>query len=158
MRDHMDPVSITIITGLVAGAQAVLKGTAGEAGKNAYTALKDVIISRFATVKPAVELVDSLPDSQSRQTVLAEDLERSGANKDGDVLAAAQRLLDVVIESRADPEASALFDFEQLEVIRNLEIEDIKCVSTVIRAKTAKVGGDMKVKGVQQQGRMEKKN
>jgi hypothetical protein len=143
----MDPVTVTVVTALAVGAKAAVLGALGEAGKNAYTALKDLIATRFGAVKPAIEMVSSAPDSESKRAVLAEDLESSGASKDQDVLAAARRLLDML---QSDAQVAPLFDFDQLKVVRDLRLTDIKSVGAVMRAKTAEVGRDMVIKQVHQ--------
>jgi hypothetical protein len=153
----MEPVTITVLTALVTGAIAAFKGAAGEGGKQAYTALKDLIIRRFAQVKPALEMVSSSPESETKRAVLAEELESTGASKDQEVVAAAQRLLDALGQAQTDPLAAALFDFEQLKVARNLKLKDIKSVGPVLRAKTVDIGGDMEIEQIHQHGRDGKK-
>jgi hypothetical protein len=94
----MDP--LTVITGaLAAGASAAGKDIAAQGIKDAYAGLKRKLIERFgqkAEVQSAIEQVEKKPDSEPRQTVLAEELEVAGAHEDSTLIRDAQALLDLL--------------------------------------------------------------
>jgi len=98
----MDP--LTVITAAVsAGATLALKSTAEQAVKDAYGALKSLILSKFGSkgdTAKAVEAVESKPESEGRKTTLQEELEAAGAGKDQEVVDKATELLKL-LESKS---------------------------------------------------------
>lgn len=156
----MDPVTVTIVSALAAGAAAGATDAATSAIKDAYAGLKRLIVDRYGKTSEAVDLVTADPASKARQAVLAEELEKTSAAQDGELKSAAQALLDAVSELRAKPDAAAIFDFDILHRARNVELEDIEAVGTVFRAREATLEGDFKAKGIRQRppsGTIEKK-
>ena len=99
----MDPVTVTIVSALAAGAAAGATDVATDAIRDAYAGLKSLIVGRYGKTSEAVDLVTANPVSKARQAVLAEELEKTGAVRDGKLKAAAQALLDAVNELRANP-------------------------------------------------------
>ena len=89
----MDPISI-IVTALVAGAATALKPITEQAIKDAYAGMKGLIQRKYGRVDVAVLETD--PASQARQAVVKEDLERTGAGQDEEVLREAKALLDAI--------------------------------------------------------------
>jgi hypothetical protein len=156
----MDPITVTIVSALAAGAAAVAKDVATSAIKDAYTGLKQLITDRYQRAAPFADAVEADPASKPEQTVLAKRLDQVGAARDDELKAAAQALLDAVAELRTNPEAAALFDFGVLHRARNVELEDIEALGTVFRAQEATLEGDFKAKGIRQKpsgGSAEKK-
>ena len=91
----MDPLS-TIVAAVVAGAATGLGAVAAEAVKDAYAGLRKLIVDRYADrgdVADALDKVEARPDSQARQAMLREELAAAGAEKDAELLTAAQALL-----------------------------------------------------------------
>jgi hypothetical protein len=156
----MDPVTVTIVSALAAGAAAGATDVATNAIKDAYAGLKSLIVGRYGETSEAVDLVTANPASKARQAVLAEELEKTGAVGDGELKEAAQALLDAVSELRAKPGTDTVFDFDVLHRARNVELEDIDAAGTVFRAREATLEGDFKAKGIRQKlpgGTTEKK-
>ncbi|MFE2699458.1 hypothetical protein [Streptomyces mirabilis] len=92
----MDPVSAAIAGAVAAG---LLQG-AGDVSQQAlvdgYRRLKNLLVGRFgdrSDVVQAVEAVEAHPDSSGRREVLAEEVGRSGADRDDEITAAARDLL-----------------------------------------------------------------
>lgn len=84
-----------IVQALVAG----LTAAAEPAVKDAYAALKQLLLSRYGDrgdLAPSVEQVARKPKSPGRQKVLAEELASTGADQDADLARAAQDLLGLV--------------------------------------------------------------
>ena len=74
----MEPLTTTLLTALIAGAAAATTTVAGQAIKDAYAGLKQLISNTFAAhpaVANAVQQVEDKPASQNRQGVLQEELE-----------------------------------------------------------------------------------
>jgi hypothetical protein len=146
----MDPITVTIVSAIAAGATAGASEVATSAIKDAYTGLKRLIVDGYRNVAPFVDAVEADPASKPEQTVLAKQLDQAGAAKDDELKAAAQVLLDAVDELRAKPGATVLFDFGVLHRARNVELEDIEALGPIFRAREATLEGDFKAKGIRQ--------
>lgn len=92
----MDPVSL-IEGALVAGAAASAKDTAGEAVKDAYTALKTVL-SRLFVDKPKAQVIldEHETDPQTYEKPLKKLLIEAHADQNADLLAAAERVMTLI--------------------------------------------------------------
>jgi hypothetical protein len=92
----MDPITL-IVAALAAGAAAGVQGTAASAVKDAYAGLKALVKKRFAG-RPDAELILARHERapQTWQAPLAAELSDVGADRDRDLLAAAQALMDLV--------------------------------------------------------------
>jgi hypothetical protein len=94
----MDPVTV-IVTALTAGAASALQDGASAAVKDAYAQLKALVKVRFAG-RPKGELVlaeyEAAP--QTWEAPLAAELSAADAERDADLLAAAQVLMSLVDE------------------------------------------------------------
>jgi hypothetical protein len=82
----MDPITAAIV--------AALGKLAEPAVKDAYEGLKDVLKRKFVAknVIPAIEELETRPQSEGRRQVLAEELNACRAEDDPEVAAAAQLL------------------------------------------------------------------
>jgi len=123
----MDPVSL-IVVALATGAAAALKSTAETAIKDAYSAFKTLIQRKYSQVN--VALVESEPASKTRQDVVREDLQKSDAPQDLELLRRAQALLDTVQQKA--PEAARVV---------GLDLEDLKAASASIKKIVAEGSG-----------------
>ena len=83
-----------IIAALVAGATAAAKDTAGQAVKDAYKGLKDLIKNKFAS-EPKAQMVleEHETDPETYGAALKKKLIEAGIDKDEKILNAAQELL-----------------------------------------------------------------
>ena len=97
----MDPLTV-IATALIAGAAAALNDTAGQAIKDAYNGIKELIKRRLGSannaddLNAAIKLAEKKPDDKSRQETLKDELKSAGAANDQDVLQAATALLQLI--------------------------------------------------------------
>lgn len=92
----MDPVTM-ITSALAAGAVSALKETAGTSIKDAYQGLVSLVRRKFDQDKQAQQILEShAEDPDTWQKPLEKNIQESGVAKDQDVLAAAQRLLDLL--------------------------------------------------------------
>lgn len=102
----MDPISI-IVMALVAGAAAALKPTTEQAIKDTYAGIKGLIQSKYGRVN--VTMLESDPASKARQAVIKEDLEKTDAGQNKDLLREAKALLDAIQAHASDvPKAVGL--------------------------------------------------
>ena len=95
----MDPITTAIVAALAAGVLSGTQTVAAQAVQDAYAALKAQIRAKFGDESDLADAVDKLearPDSAPRKSVLAEEVERAGADKDADLLALAQALLEAL--------------------------------------------------------------
>jgi len=118
----MDPSSAVtmIVMALATGAVA---GAAEVAIKDGYEGLKRLLKSRFSLA--SVEPLEQKPDSKAKQESVAEDVAAAGADRDEEVLRAAQELIRL-IESRAPEAAEAAgITIAQLRAGSSINIKDL---------------------------------
>lgn len=141
----MDAVSM-IVTALATGAVAGLKPTAEQAIKDAYSGLKCLIHSRFSQID--ITPLEQRPNSKIKQASVSEDLVDAGADRDEQVLLAAQALIKL-IEGVA-PEAAEVLGvtIDQLRVAGTLNIEDVVSAATGVSLTGSTVEGDVSIKGI----------
>jgi hypothetical protein len=144
----MDPISVTIVSALAAGATAVAQGFASEAIKDSYKALKGLILSHFQKAAPFVDAVESDPASTPEQQVLVKQLAQSDTKPD--LKQAATQLLDQLNELRNEPRAQAVLDFDKLTAAKKFELSDVVFSGTLLRAKEANFQDDVTIKNLRQ--------
>ena len=94
----MDPITTAILAAIAAGASKVGE----QAIVDAYAKLKELLKKKFGAkseVVKAVKEAEAKPDSSARKEVLKEEVKGAKADKDPDLLKAAQTLL-LVIKSK----------------------------------------------------------
>ncbi len=138
----VDPV----IAAIAAGAAAGLTSTASQAVRDAYGALRSLLLDRF----PQVDLrpLEELPDSRFKQDSLAEDLSRFGASRDADVVRLAQALAEAI--AREAPHAAATVGVD-LEHIRG-EFLTIQRIEGGVRARDVETSGGIGITEVRAPG------
>jgi hypothetical protein len=107
----VDPITAAIVAALSAGAAAAGKEVVTQATKEAYGALKSWIKSHYSNV--SVDQLEQQPSSKARQDVVAEDLDRTGATKDTELITLAKTLTDQ-LRSQAPQLQSIGVDLGQL--------------------------------------------
>jgi hypothetical protein len=140
----MDPLA-SIVTALAAGAAAGLNPTVAQAVKDGYAALKGLIQQKYTHVN--VDLLEQAPTSDSRQAVVKEDLAKTNAVHDMELLHMAKALLAAL--QRQTPAMAGAVGVD-LHTIRaaSLTIEDVVATGTGVIIKGAEVSDDMTVRGV----------
>lgn len=126
----MEPVSVTIVTALAAGALAAAKDVATSTVKDAYTGLKTLIVDRYRKAAPFVEAVEANPTSEPEQQVLAKQLHDASADVEARQRAVA--LLESLETLEKDSRAQAIFDFGKLRAAKNFELSDIEFVGPLM--------------------------
>src|SRR5271165_4654109 len=95
----MEPISAAIIAALAAGAASGVTDIAKKALVDGYSGLKALIIKKFGNnsdVTDAIEKLQAKPDSPGQQQTVAEELKASAATADPELMAAAQKLLELI--------------------------------------------------------------
>jgi hypothetical protein len=141
----MEPVSATVLSIALGAAAIAGKEIMSGAVRDAYSALKGLILQRYP--KASVAAVEQAPASKARQAVLAEDLAGAGAAQDPD-LAAAARAVIAAVEQHA-PAAAAAIGVELKDVAAaNLRLADIVATGTGVRVERGTFTGDIDIRGV----------
>ncbi len=94
----MDPITTAIVAALTAGTTAGATETVKKAIADGYESLKSLIKRKLSNgeVTEALDKLHANPQSPARQGVLAEEIARTTAIKDPELLAAADALLNIV--------------------------------------------------------------
>jgi hypothetical protein len=145
---EMEPVTVTMVTALAAGAAAAAKDVATTAIKDAYSGLKKLIVDRYQKAAPFVEAVEANPTSEPEQKVLLRQLQE--AEPDLEAKRQAVTLLDALQALEQDPRAQAVFDFGKLRAAKNFELSDIEFSGTLFRADEAIFEDDFKATKLRQ--------
>jgi hypothetical protein len=139
----VDPITAA----LAAGAAAGLANVAAQAVKDAYGQLTAALNARFPELGVHVQALEARPDSQLKQSSLAEELVEAGAEHDAELLQLAQALLAVI--EREAPEAAerAGVDLERVKAGGSLEIKDADGDDVGVRGRDWEVKGDIRISG-----------
>jgi hypothetical protein len=92
----MDPISAAIIAAVTAGLAKGVGDIAQGVLVDGYQGLKNLLARRFGNRSDVVQAVESLearPDSAARRDLVVEEVQRSGAGNDKELLTAARDLL-----------------------------------------------------------------
>ncbi len=141
----MDPVTTAIVTAIVAGAAG---GMAEASMVEGYTALKGVLARRFgdqSQIVRAVESVEMRPSSTNRHSILAEEVQATGADKDVEVLQVVTRLLEAI--QKASTAGAIGVEFGKIKGAA-LNFEDITATGPGVKVGEADLSGDISIKGV----------
>jgi hypothetical protein len=96
----MEPILISILSGLVAGATAKAKDVASTAVSDAYNGLKSLLIHKLGN-SGAVQSVEDDSDSESASAALAEALANKGLAKDAELAALTESMKQALAEAKA---------------------------------------------------------
>jgi hypothetical protein len=142
---EMEPISAVVISlALGAGATAG-KEIVSSIVKDAYGKLKELVRSRYPNV--SVEQLEEAPESKNRRAVIEEDLTKSGAGKDTELLAAAQKLTELI--QQHTPRAAAAIGVDLKEVAAaNLRLAAIVASGTGVKVAHSTFTGDIDIRGV----------
>jgi uncharacterized protein YicC (UPF0701 family) len=121
-----DPITIGVLatTALSMAAEAALKGSIGEAAKDAYNKLK-AKVSEWAGND--VEALEKSPTSNARKTVIAEELDRLTSEQLADIGKLAQALKEVLEKRSSDGDAVGVLLRNRLKA-ENVRLRDIDVV------------------------------
>ena len=140
----MDPIS-AIVTALVLGASSELKDTAAQAIKDSYTGLKTLLQRKYPRV--SVTQLEEVPESKSRRSVLVEDLEKTAAAQDVELLQRAKNLLDAIQNHTSEAAGVIAVDLENIKAA-SLQISELLSSGTGVKIKGADISGDIDIHGI----------
>lgn len=87
----MEPFSTAVIvSALATAASKAAEGVIGDAVKDAYTGLKSLITRKYGDVN--IEMLERDPASKTKREVVEQDLAKTGATQDQEVIDATKRL------------------------------------------------------------------
>lgn len=144
----MDPLT-SIVTALAAGAAAALQSTVEQVVKDAYAALKGLIQRKYPQVP--VALIEPQPVSESRRAVVKEDLAKTAAATDAELLTQAKALLDALQHQAPETIGAIGVDLQAIKAA-SLTIDDIIATGTGVKVTQAEVSGDITIRGVRAGG------
>lgn len=110
----MDPITM-IVVALAAGAAAGLKPTAEQIVKDAYAAVKGLIVRKYEKVD--LTPLERKPESEAKRESLREDLASTAAGEDLELMDRVRQLLDIL--ERQAPEAGAAIGVDLKNVKAN---------------------------------------
>ena len=140
----MEPIS-AIVTALALGAAAAAKEIGGQAVKDAYAGLKELIIRRYPKV--SVGQLEQAPESKGRRAVVEEDLQAADAAGDAELVSLAQKLASLIQQHAAGAAAAIGVDLRDIEAV-NLRLADIAAAGTGVKVEKSKFSGDIEIRGV----------
>jgi hypothetical protein len=141
----MDPITL-IVTALAAGAAAGLQSAAPKVITDAYEGIKAIIKRKYGQVD--LKTLESSPASSNRKGVVKEELEKTDAGQDEELLRQAQAVLQAVKQHAPETAAAAGVSIEDLEVGASLRISDIVASGAGVSIKNARVGEDVEIRNV----------
>jgi hypothetical protein len=140
----MDPLS-WILAAVLAGAATPMQATVADAVKDAYAALKRIVVERYRGVD--LTMVERDPKAPDNRRALERQLREAGVSGDVDLLSRAKALLDEVARS-----VPRLADVVGVDIGRikagTIRIEDIVSAGSGVRLKDAVAAGDFVVSGI----------
>jgi Tfp pilus assembly protein PilN len=111
----MDPVTLAIINGIMCGAAGGLVTVAVPAVIKATSEFKALLLRKFgkdSALLKSVQELEQNPDSKVRKLVVAEEVEKSKAHQDEELLAAAGKLLELLEESAVGRQTIAKYQVD----------------------------------------------
>lgn len=139
-------ISSIIVTALVLGATAGLKGIIEKSIKDSYIALTKLIKSKYKD-KVSLDLLEKSPDSPSRQAVVKEDIVNCGADKDSEVLLGVTALFDSLIKSKSLSSSLVGVSLDDVQAF-NIRIKDVISDGSGVTIQHAKVKGDIQIEDI----------
>ncbi len=142
----MEPITTAIVAAIGAG----LAKIAETAIVDAYNGIKTAIIKRFGAdskLEKAIKNVEDDPESAGYKMNLDEQIVKTGADKDPDILKAVKQLLEALEKlEQQRPGATGV----ELSNIRgaSLTIDNVTATGEGVKADKVKVKGDIKITNV----------
>ena len=139
----------TIVLAVATGAAAALEATASQAVKDAYTALKAYLQRNYQAAD--VAQLEKQPASLKRRAVLEEELGETTAATDCELVAQAQRLLELIASDA--PAAAQVIGIDLADLqgaslsLRDVVAQGMGAV-TGVKVKGATIAGAIEISGV----------
>ncbi len=135
----------TIVTALAIGAAAGLKPTAEKAIKDAYSGIKALIRRKYSRV--SVDMLENDPASEDRKKIVKEDLKKTNADSDLELLSLTKELLDALQRYAPETAGAVGVDLEDIKA-GSVKIEDIIATGTGVKMTKADIDRDLEIKKV----------
>jgi hypothetical protein len=152
----MDPIT-TVVMALVTGAATALQPTTAQVVKNTYASFKGIIQRKYEKVN--IDVLEADPASKSRQMVIREDLDKTDAGSDIELLKSAKLVLESIQIYTPSIVETVGVDLRDVKGAM-LEIEYIVATgssSTGVRLERGEFRGDIKIGNVTVESREDKK-
>jgi len=143
----MDPVT-AIVSAIVAGATAALKPTTEQAIKDAYQGLKSIIVNKWKNLN--LSGIESTPDSKGQKLVLEEEIAKSDAGNDQQLIAAAQQLLSTIQQKDPDILLKIGLKLNDITVKGNANIADVQGEDRGVDINSSTFEKDLNITGIKQ--------
>ena len=143
----MEPITTAIVAAVGAG----LAKVAETAILDAYNGVKSAIVKRFGAdskLEKAVKNVEDDPESAGYKMNLDEQLAKTGANKDPDILKAVKQLLDALEKLENQRPGATGVKLKEIEVAKSVTIRNLASTGTGVDLERAKIGGDLNISDV----------
>ena len=141
----MEPISaIAISLALGAGATAG-KEVVSAVIKDAYVALKELLKGRYPKV--SVDHLEQAPESKARRAGVEEELMAAGAGQDAELVASAQKLIELTHQHAPGVAAAIGVDLKDVSAA-NLRLADIAAAGTGVKLKRGTFTGDIDIRAV----------
>jgi len=139
----VDPITAALAAGAVAG----VSGVATQVVKDSYAGLKAALNARFPQLGVHVQALEARPDSQNKQSSLAEELVEAGAGRDPELLEQARVLLAAIEREAPEAAVRAGVDLEKVRAGGSLDIKDAQGEDVGVRGRDWDVEGDIRIHG-----------
>ena len=143
----MDPVT-AIVSAIVAGATAALKPTTEQAIKDAYQGLKSIIVNKWKNLN--LSGIESTPDSKGQKLVIEEEIAKSDAGNDQQLIAAAQQLLSTIQQKDPDILLKIGLKLNDITVKGNANIADVQGEDRGVDINSSTFEKDLNITGIKQ--------
>ena len=137
-----DPISMIVIA-LATGAAAALKPTAENAIKDAYDGIKKLIQSKYERV--SIDMLENDPTSKERQEIVKQDLNKTDAGKDEEVLRQVQVMLQAIENQAPEVAKEVGVKLEDIKGGAYLKIKDIIATGTGVDIKKADIVDNIEI-------------
>lgn len=111
----MDPVTMAVVNGLACGVAAATVPAALKAATDAWNSFKALLQRKFgkdSALLKSVQELEQNPDSKARKEVVAEEVAKSKAHQDEELLTAAGKLLELLKESSGGGQTRAKYQID----------------------------------------------
>ena len=143
----MEPIT----TAIVAAAGAGLANVAETAIVDAYNGVKSAIVKRFGAdskLEKAIKNVEDDPESAGYKMNLDDQIAKTGADKDPDILKAVKQLLEALEKLEQQRPGAIGVNIEQVKVAKSAIINNITATGDGVNIRETEIGGDLNISNV----------
>ena len=143
--------AMIIVNALAMGAAAAAKDTASQAVKDAYAALKSLIVGKFQSTGADIDRLESSPESETRRAVITEELAKEDLSRDEDVVSRVRARIECV--ETHDPTAARVIGVD-LNGLKGMSLEITRITAhgpgaIGVRGENIDTKGDVKISNVE---------